>query len=280
MAASSMVGFGLVAYAAYETAAGRWLDRVGLEGFLAMPYGLLHDVTRTAVQLGDPAQVGLIGSALAAVAVARGRPRVALLIVALLAVTSVSSQLLKDLLAHPRLQPVIDGGHVGASSLPSGHSTAAMALALAAVFAAPRRARPAAAVIGAAVALIVGFSVVSLGWHFPSDVLAGFLLATGWAVTLAAGLREADLRWPAHRRAGRRAAWTTVAERASASGLTVAAVAISLMSAAVILLALATHPRELADYGRDHTTTVAIVAGMACSALAFPAAVAAALRRA
>jgi membrane-associated phospholipid phosphatase len=279
MAAASMAGFALVALAAYETAAGRWLDRVGLEGFLAMPNGLLQDLARTAVQLGDPAQVGLLGLALAAVAVARGRPRVALSIVVLLAATSVSSQLLKDLLAHPRLQPIIAGGHVRASSLPSGHSTAAMALALAAVFAAPRRARPAAAVIGAALALVVGFSVVSLGWHFPSDVIAGFLLATGWAVTLAAGLREADRRWPAHRRAGRRAAWTTVAERASASGITVAAIAISLITVTVALLALVTHSRELADFGRDRTTTVAIVAGMACSALAFPAAVAAALRR-
>ncbi|HEY6779982.1 MAG TPA: phosphatase PAP2 family protein [Thermoleophilaceae bacterium] len=280
LAAACAVGFLLVTLCAFELADGPWLDRVGLEGFLAMQTTSLHDVTRAAARLGDPAQVGLIGLVLAAVAVARGRPRVALVIIALLALTSISSQLLKDLLAHPRLNPVIDGGHVGAASLPSGHSTAAMALALAAVFAAPRRARPAAAVIGAAVALAVGFSVVSLGWHFPSDVLAGYLLATGWALVLAAGLRELDSRRPARRRAGGPAAFSSLVDRVSADGLTVAAAALAGIGLIVALLFAATHAPEIADFGRVHTTSVAIVAGMALAALALPAGMAAALRRA
>ncbi len=280
LATACAAGFALVVVCAYGVADGRWLDRVGLEGFVAMGTPTLYDLTRSAVQLGDPVEVGLIGLALATLAVTRGRPRVAVLILALLAVTSVSSQLLKELLAHPRLQPVIDGGHVGGSSLPSGHSTAAMALALAAVFAAPRRARPAAALIGAAVALAVGFSVVSLGWHFPSDVLAGYLLATGWALVLAAGLRELDRRRPARRRAGRPAALTDLAERISAEGIAVGAAAIVAMTIGAGAIFLATHVHDVADFGRDHTASVTIAVGMALAALALPFAVAAALRRA
>ncbi len=268
--------FVLVTLSAYEIAAGRWLDRVAIEGFMAMQTSSLYEATRWAVRLGDPVQVGLIGLALASVAVARGRPRVALLIVLLLALTSVSSQLLKELLAHPRLQPVIDGGHVGLEALPSGHATAAMALALAAVVAAPRRARPAAAVVGAALALTVGFSVVSLGWHFPSDVLAGYLLAAGWALLLAAGLRELDARRPARRRP---AAIFKHADDASANGLTVAAAGLALSGLALGLVFAVTHAPEIAEFGRDRTASVAVVAGMALAAVALPAGMAAALRR-
>ena len=46
--------------------------------------------------------MALIGGALALVALARGRPRVALFVLALLAATSVSSQVLKAVLAYPR----------------------------------------------------------------------------------------------------------------------------------------------------------------------------------
>ena len=64
------------------------------------------------------------------------------------------------------------------------------------------------------------------GWHFPSDVIGGFLLATGWALVLLAGLRALDARYPeraGRSRAGRGAAgrwWTRVA----GAGLVVALV--------------------------------------------------------
>ncbi len=54
--------FLLVTVFAYELDAGRWLDRVGLEGFIAMQTSSVHEFTRAAVRLGDPAQVGLIGA--------------------------------------------------------------------------------------------------------------------------------------------------------------------------------------------------------------------------
>ena len=105
--------------------------------------------------LGNPAQVAAITLALAAFALVRGRPRLALGVLALIAATSVSGQLLKVLLAHPRFPPIFDYP-VGPRALPSGHATAAMSLALAGVLVAPRRARLAAAVIGSGLALPSG----------------------------------------------------------------------------------------------------------------------------
>jgi membrane-associated phospholipid phosphatase len=272
-----MAGFAVVVVAAYATSRGARLDGSALDGFVRVQGPFVHEVTRSIVQLGNPLQVALIGVALAAVAAARGRPRVAVAILVFVAATSVSSQLLKDLLAHSRDDGYTSLGHIAARALPSGHSTAAMTLALAAVFAAPPRARPAAAAIGAAFALAMGFSVVSLSWHFPSDVLAGFLLATGWAFLVAAGLRLAQRRWP--ERGYARLRFAELAERASADGLAVGAIAVACAALLTVLMVLGTYGGQLVEYGRDHTAAVAVAMGMTAAAMALPAAMVAALRR-
>ena len=64
------------------------------------------------------------------------------------------------------------------ASWPSGHATAAMSFALCAVLAAPARLRPLVAAVGAAFAVAVCYSFLALAWHYPSDVLGGFLVAT------------------------------------------------------------------------------------------------------
>ena len=119
----------------------------------------------------------------------------------LVGLTSVSSQALKALLAYPRSDELVNGAAVTAEAFPSGHATASMTLAIALVLVVSSRLRPMAAIVGSALALGVSFSVVSQGHHFPSDVIGGFLLATGWTLVLLAGLLALEARYP--ERAGR-----------------------------------------------------------------------------
>lgn len=78
----------------------------------------------------------------------------------------------------------------GGFSYPSGHSTSSVAFYLVAAYVigtalgekagAPRR-RAALVAIGAALALVIGFSRIYLGVHWASDVLGGWLAGGAWA---------------------------------------------------------------------------------------------------
>jgi undecaprenyl-diphosphatase len=68
-------------------------------------------------------------------------------------------------------------------SFPSGHATASMSVALVYGVALPALAAPLLIL-----AMLVGFSRVRLGVHYPSDVLVGQLIAAGTASVLSAAL--------------------------------------------------------------------------------------------
>jgi undecaprenyl-diphosphatase len=86
---------------------------------------------------------------------------------------------------RPRVIPRVAGAGGGWYSFPSGHATMAplvFGLGLL-IWSAPwpRRTRLALLLLAAACSLVIGFSRVYLGVHWPSDVVAGLLLGTGWA---------------------------------------------------------------------------------------------------
>ena len=90
-----------------------------------------------------------------------------------LAVSHLVVQVIKRFVCRPR-----PDGPVGISipdrfSFPSGHATASLAVALAYAAAFPSITVPLVAL-----GLIVGWSRVALGVHYPGDVLAGQLIAT------------------------------------------------------------------------------------------------------
>jgi membrane-associated phospholipid phosphatase len=136
------------------------------------------------------------------------------------------TQALKHALAQPRLVDWLGSNQVGDASWPSGHATAAMALALAGVLAARPGHRRAAVVAGAVFAGAVAVAVLALAWHFPSDVLGGFLVAAAWALGVLAGLEVLEparrtLAWDDVRRFARLAGGV-VAASALAAGLALA----------------------------------------------------------
>lgn len=266
----------VVLLAAVHWPPGSSLDMLGLSGFESANSGWVEGVTAKLSGLGDPMPVALITIVLAALALARGRPRVALVVLALIAATSVSSQALKALLGRTLEVPII-GDVVGPESYPSGHATAAMALALAAVLAAPRRTRPAAAVLGGLVALAVGASTVALGAHLPSDVLGGYLLATGWTLALVAALSVANHRFPARDR-GAATRVGRASERIAAVGLVAAAAGCTLAALLAGAAVLASDPAGAVDFARAHTASLTVAAAIASTAVALPTAMASLVR--
>jgi membrane-associated phospholipid phosphatase len=176
-------------------------DATALYDFTRLNRPGVESLASFLLRLLDPATFVLWGVALVAVAVAGRRPRVALAVVAVLALAPVSADLLKPLLAHSHDR--VSGVSIGPASWPSGHSTAAMALALCAVLVAPPRLRPAVAAAGAVFVVAIGVSLLILAWHMPSDVVGGILLATLWTALAVAVLRSSERlrpsRRPAHR---------------------------------------------------------------------------------
>lgn len=88
---------------------------------------------------------------------------------------------LKAVVARPRPAMWPQPADVSAHGYPSGHAAASAALAGALLLVLRRvagsGARAAALAVGAGVVVLVGASQVVLGRHYPSDVLAGWLLA-------------------------------------------------------------------------------------------------------
>jgi undecaprenyl-diphosphatase len=106
------------------------------------------------------------------------------------------SDWVKLLVSRPR-PPVEHLQAVTGSSFPSGHTTQASAFWLSLVFAMPAAgASPkltrVAAVLALLIVLAVAVSRVYLGVHYPSDVIAGMLLGTGWATYVSRCLREPE----------------------------------------------------------------------------------------
>jgi undecaprenyl-diphosphatase len=87
--------------------------------------------------------------------------------------------------ARPDLVP--HGSHVYTASFPSGHSMMAAVtyLTLAALLARTQdrwRVRILLLATAAVVTVLVGFSRVYLGVHWPTDVLAGWIIGSAWAI--------------------------------------------------------------------------------------------------
>lgn len=101
-----------------------------------------------------------------------------------------TAEALKHLL--PRIDSAIPVGRP--AGFPSGHTSIAVSLGLALVLVSPPVLRPIAALLGAVYAGGVGLSVVLLGWHYPSDVVASFFLCGFWAAALASGLSDTVVR--------------------------------------------------------------------------------------
>ena len=130
--------------------------------------------------------VSLAGAtgAVALLALARRRVALALAAATLVGGANVTTQLLKKVLLE---RPDVGAGVFG-NSFPSGHTTVATSVGLAAVLVVPARLRPPVALLATAWAAATGTATLVSGGHRPSDVAGAALVTLGWALALAAAL--------------------------------------------------------------------------------------------
>jgi len=190
VAAFCWVGFAAMAWAVANGRTGT-LDQAGLMFWRASdlqprgPVGLLEAV-RDLTALGGVLLRNLFAiGAVVALLFLRLRREATLLTLTIATAWLVNSGL-KLLVGRPRPQIVPHLMEAGGNSFPSGHSfnSAVVYISIALAFAAISRRRPVRATLIAtamALSMVVAWSRVWLGVHWPSDVIAGWLGGTGWA---------------------------------------------------------------------------------------------------
>lgn len=208
------------------------------------------------------------------IALVRRRIWVAVTIGAILLGANVTTQLLKPLLAAHRAADLLGAGAkpVSPASWPSGHATAAMALALCFVLAVPARLRPLASALGAAFAVAVSYSFLSLEWHYPSDVIGGFLVAAVWSLLGVAAVFVADSR----RRVPASGDATPRLSLRETLGPPAAILAGALMLALLVVFA---RPHQVVSFAQLHHTFVVGAAAIAALAVMLATGVTLVLRR-
>lgn len=176
----------ILAWAVRDLPAFRGLDAEALVEASGRDHGVLGDMARMTVHLGDPLAQALLLGAGAAFAFACGRRDLAAVGLALALAADLTTLSLKHILAAPRFDHRLGEDQIGPDAFPSGHATAAFSLAFAWIVFARGGMRRAVAAVGVAAAIGVGISVVVLRWHFPSDAFGGFLVAAAWACAVCA----------------------------------------------------------------------------------------------
>jgi len=170
------------------------LDRAALLALrnpanLADPVGppWLEEAVRDLTSLGSIIVLSLLTLAISGFLFLDGKHRIALLVLVAVAGGLAGNHLLKHSFQRERPDLVPHRAVVSSTSFPSGHAMQAAAayLTLGALLARVQKRRRLKAYIlslAAFLTLIVGFSRVYLGVHYPTDVLAGWTAGGIWAL--------------------------------------------------------------------------------------------------
>jgi undecaprenyl-diphosphatase len=148
----------------------------------------VQSAIRDLTALGGTPLVVSFTLAVAGYLVMAGKPGAAVFVLVAILGAAVLSFTAKDLIVRPRPELVPHAVTVVTSSFPSGHATGAAATyltlgALLARFQPRRRLKIYLLTLAVIITVAVGLSRLYLGVHWPSDVLAGWTLGSGWALT-------------------------------------------------------------------------------------------------
>jgi membrane-associated phospholipid phosphatase len=138
-------------------------------------------VVGTIVGIGITVAVGLV----------RRIPRVLGVALGSVAASVLTTEVLKHVVLTRPTTGATDGW---ANSFPSGHTTVAASLAFAVFLVSAPRWRLLAASVGWLFSVATGVLLVALGWHRPSDVVAGYVVVAVWGCLAGAVLTPATAR--------------------------------------------------------------------------------------
>jgi len=207
----SLLGFATLASLTYGGGSFGSLDARILHWLYGYRHTEWESLAHLLYGLANPLPQLVLLAGASAIAWRRGLRRHALAAAVLVVGADLTTQLLKLALSHPRYQPILGFWQINPTSFPSGHSTAAMSMALAYLLVAPVAWRAAVVTLGGALVLGVGCSVVLLHYHYPSDVLGGWLVAAAWFFAIVACLPpDAQAPWSSQ---GRKRAPSAVVDR-------------------------------------------------------------------
>ena len=99
-----------------------------------------------------------------------------------------TTELLKKVILERPDLGIHDALHISLATFPSGHTTVAMALGVAATLASPRRWRAIVAGVAVVYASAIGIAVVATANHRPSDPMGAAFVVAVWAAGIASVL--------------------------------------------------------------------------------------------
>lgn len=172
--------FGFVYWFTVQTITGRKLADAALRGAELTRSPAAVSVEATLDVVSATALIAAVAT-IAVVALIRMRRASGLVAIGLLIAANVSGRILKVYVLPRDDLGLAESAPVTLNSLPSGHTTAAFSIGVAALFVVPSVLRPVAATLGIVFSSAVAIATMSAGWHRAADSLASFFLVTAWA---------------------------------------------------------------------------------------------------
>lgn len=159
--------------------------------FLAAPDSSLERLADFGARLAEPLPLLLICAGLVVLAMLWRRPWHLIAAGGVLLAANLTTQVMKLLMAHPRLQGALGVSYPIEIHYPSGHTTAAISAGFGLWLIAPPQFRFRAGIAGAVYGLVVTAGVMISGWHFISDVLGAAMVVGFWGCLAMAALIQA-----------------------------------------------------------------------------------------
>lgn len=187
LAAAQLAGVVAMHRAFVRTVAGRYVDAVAITG-AGIGFAHVERLVHAVLDVVSVASVVAAVLVIAFLALLRRRYLLATATTVLVVGAILTTEVLKlyvfsrPAMAKP-LPNLVEGN--ADNTLPSGHTTVALSVAVAFVLVVPSAFRGLAALAGTGYAALTGVATLSAQWHRPSDVVAACLVVGAWAAGIA-----------------------------------------------------------------------------------------------